>query len=147
LFGPDPEAVAMTQTTKSGLIAVGIVGALALLFSSVLLIGGPYFWNRHSVVGVWKATGQDGSEHYIEFYEDGSLTWWDRERDPSRGDGFNKKGPFKGSYRWKGRMVFITQDPAAGFIGELMLVSDGELEATGEHAMRAGLVFRRVAVE
>jgi hypothetical protein len=120
--------------------------ALFLCFASALLLSSCGL--SPSVVGVWKATDQYGHEHYFEFHKDGSLVWWDRDRDPSHEGGFNERPHFRGTYTREGGKVVAT---ASGFppqpLGVLTFVSENELKQHGGHAMRDGVVYRRVAGE
>lgn len=107
-------------------------------------------WARSgsAVVGVWKGTDEFRHEHFFEFHDDGTLTWWDRDREH---DGtFTERGPFKGFYKFKDRHTIVAE--TGGFLsqplGTLTLISAHELrQDDGGHAMRHGLVYSKVVAE
>jgi hypothetical protein len=129
-----------------------IVLGFTLAFAAVLALGIIYFLSVHSgaphpgaaVVGVWMGIDEYRHEHYFEFHEDGTLTWWDRDR--AHDGSFSQRGPFKGRYKRTGNTVVAE---TGGFplqpLGTLTLISANELKQDGiGHTMRHFLVYRRV---
>jgi hypothetical protein len=95
-----------------------------------------------AIVGTWKGTDDYGHEHYLEFYQDGTLTWWDMDRTMEDGS-FAKRGPFKGYYKCEPNGQFELTD---GFQSLGILTGGGsELKQDDSgHAMRRRLTYRRV---
>ena len=98
-------------------------------------------WNS-DVVGTWKGTDAYGHEHYYEFNQDGTLTWWDMDRKMEDGS-FTKRGPFKGWYkRARNGQLELTD----GF-QSLGILKVGRKELTQDdsrHSMRMRLTYRKV---
>jgi hypothetical protein len=54
--------------------------------------------SKSAIVGTWKGTDEYGHQHFFDFNQDGTLTWWDMDRS-LEGGSFTKRGPFRGYYR------------------------------------------------
>jgi hypothetical protein len=125
-------------------VAITVVGSVALTLCAFCLL-----WTRSgpAVVGVWKGTDEYRQEHFFEFHEDRTLTWWDRDR--AQDGTVTTRGPFKGFYRRKDGNTVAAE--TGGFpsqpLGILTLISANELRQNGGHTMRDGLVYRRVVAE
>jgi hypothetical protein len=94
------------------------------------------------IVGVWKETDTYGHEHYFEFRKDGSLTYWDCER--QHGGSFTEGPRFRGSYITVDRRTVSATTVGgwpAKYLGRLKLVSENELRQEGGFAMRDKLVY------
>ena len=138
---------------------------LALIFiAAVAGIAATWWTNRGpDVVGLWKGTDSHGHEHYFQFHKDGSLHFWDRERQSD--GGFTETDHRRGSYSAvdgqtisavmsdglppqqnapKMRAYGEQQVPS---LGRLTLVSPDELRQDdgGIDYLRHQLVYRRVA--
>ena len=98
--------------------------------------------SKSRIVGTWKGTDEYGHEHFFEFNQDGTLTWWDMDRSMENGS-FTKRGPFRGYYRCErnGRLTLTD-----GFQSLGILTGGGnELQQDDSgHAMRRRLIYKRV---
>jgi len=99
------------------------------------------------IVGVWKGTDANGHEHYFKFRKDGTLVYWDRDR--QRDGNFAERPEFQGSYSAVDSQTVSAIDSGwpAQPLGRLTLVSPNELKQEGGHAMRDHLVYERVAAK
>lgn len=83
------------------------VAIFTLSLAAAVLLYFIFFRMDTALVGIWKGTDQYGHEHYYEFFEDGTLTWWDRDR--SHDGTFTLRGPFKGYYKNESTNVYIAK--------------------------------------
>src|SRR5262249_52418884 len=91
-------------------LATTLALAVSLTVASVLML-----WERstpQAMVGVWKGTDEFRHEHFFEFHDDGTLTWWDRDR--AHDGTFSTRGPFKGYYKLKDRHTVVAE--TGGFL-------------------------------
>jgi hypothetical protein len=98
-----------------------------------------------SLVGTWKGTDQYGHEHYFQFYDDGRMNWWDRDREY---DGsFTQRGPFEGTYRKISAKEFLVKDYPilTPGLGKLTIIGPDQIQQdeTG-HISRHNLTYHRV---
>jgi hypothetical protein len=124
-----------------------IVSLIAILALAGAVIA--FWWANRGpqVVGAWKGTDASGHEHYFEFRKDGSLVYWDRER---QHDGtFNERPHFWGSYNTIDPNTVSATDAGwpADPLGRFTLVTLDRLEQEGGHSVRDHLVYERVAIK
>jgi len=138
---------------------------LTLIFTVAALGIIAVWWTNRGpdVVGLWKGKDTHGHEHYFRFYKEGSLHYWDRERqadgsftetDHRRGtystvddrtiSAVMSEGPAPGEISPKPRTY---ADPQAGSLGRLTLISPGELKQNdgGFDYLRHQVTYHRVA--
>jgi hypothetical protein len=121
------------------------------LFAILIVVGIVVaFWRANrgpEIVGVWKGTDAHGHEHYFKFRKDGTLEYWDRDR---QHDGsFADRPHFQGSYSAADSQTVSVIDSGwpAHPLGRLTLVSPNELKQEGGPAMRENLVYERFAAK
>lgn len=98
--------------------------------------------SKSSVVGTWKGTDEFGHEHFFQFNEDGTLTWWDMDRVLETGT-FRKRGPFRGSWSRQDNGAIELTD---GF-QSLGVLTGGDKELRQDdsgHALRRRLIYQKV---
>jgi hypothetical protein len=125
-----------------------VVAIFTLGLAAVVLFYFMFLRLDTALVGTWKGTDEFGHEHYYEFFEDGTLTWWDRDR--SHDGTFTLRGPFKGYYKKESTNIFIAKSYPilAPPLGRITKLGPDKIKQddTGVFS-RHNLVFQRVPKE
>lgn len=98
--------------------------------------------SKSPIVGAWKGTDEYGHEHFFDFQQDGTLTWWDMDRSLEDGS-FTKRGPFRGHWSRNENGAFELTN---GFESLGVLIG-GENELRQDdsgHALRRRLIYKKV---
>lgn len=125
-----------------------LVAVLTLALTSIVLFYFMFLRIDTSLVGVWKGTDEYGHEHYYEFFDDGKLSWWDRDR--SHDGTFTLRGPFKGFYKKESADVFIAHSYPilAPSLGKITKLGPDKIQQDDSgNSSRHNLVYQRVPKE
>jgi hypothetical protein len=142
------------------ILSVVFIVAVAGIAAAWWTHGGP------DVVGLWKGIDSHGHEHYFRFSKDGSLYYWDRERE--RDGSFTETDHRHGSYSTvDSRTIAVFSDGLApqqngpkmrayadiqvqaAPLGRLTLVTPDQLQQddSGADYLRRQVDYRRVAAK
>jgi hypothetical protein len=119
------------------IFTVGLAAAVLLYFT--------FFRMDTALVGIWKGTDQYGHEHYYEFFDDGSLTWWDRDR--SQDGTFTLRGPFKGYYEKETTNIFVAKSYLilSSPLGKITKLGPDKIQQDNSgNISRYNLIYQRV---
>lgn len=125
-----------------------LVTVLTLALMSIVLFYFMFLRFDTSLVGVWKGTDEYGHEHYYEFFDDGRLSWWDRDR--SHDGTFTLRGPFNGYYRKESANVFVANSYflLAPTLGKITKLGPDKIQQDNSgNFSRYNLVYQRVPKE
>jgi len=123
------------------------IALVAIVCIGLLLFAALRSNRKTTITGTWKGTDASRNEHFIEFHRDGSVIYWDRNRQPE--GSLIEMDRHRGSYVVAdGNTISSTFDEFPDSpLGQLTLRSDGRLKQTRGDLWRDKLFYDKIADE